>query len=180
MRLERDATIAGTGLLDLPPEIWSKIVKLAVECRYPINVLPKLRPSFANGKLHDKRIKRYEPAVAAVCRKIREECLPHYYKTNIFVFFDGNGRNSLAYRAIQDWLIAIRPQNVEALTMFFYIQPAWMSPSDPPRKVIDLWYCQVRLRGISDEEYEVLNIAFKGRRFEVPRLCISRLAMGRH
>lgn len=91
---DRSPHIQHYGLLDLPPEIWSKIVKLAVEYLKAIEV-PK------NSYLDNAREVRFwhetnptrnphgtdrcgPPPITQVCKAIREECLLHYYKSNTF------------------------------------------------------------------------------------------------
>lgn len=62
------------GLLDLPPEIWSQICKLAVECDYLVLLKPgKYRPIIVR-----------EPAITHACRRVRQECVPHIYRANHF------------------------------------------------------------------------------------------------
>ncbi|KAK4611497.1 hypothetical protein CLAFUW4_13210 [Fulvia fulva] len=64
------------GLLDLPPEIWSQIGKLVVD-------------NEANLPYYDfltvERLSRGQPQppVTRVCKVLREELLPYYYKTKI-------------------------------------------------------------------------------------------------
>lgn len=69
---------APLGFLDLPPEIWSKICKLAIKCDYPV----LLRRGKNGGKKGPVVVR--QPGITQVCRRVREECLPHFYAANEF------------------------------------------------------------------------------------------------
>ena len=78
--------MAKTSLLDLPPEIWSKICKLAVEEQTPIKIFTAPDDWHGNIASEGKSgiVKANQPPITLVCRIIREDCLDHYYKSNIF------------------------------------------------------------------------------------------------
>lgn len=86
------------ALLDLPPGIWSKICKLAVEqsiavramsiigrCCRILEVVDHLQLLFEEGTYE---ICKNEPAFTQVCCAIRKECLAHFYKSNTFFCYD--------------------------------------------------------------------------------------------
>lgn len=64
------------GLLDLPPELWANICKLVVQETRSIILKP--------GK-HCPVVVR-QPGITKVCRAIREESLPHFYRENQFCY----------------------------------------------------------------------------------------------
>ena len=89
------ATAKKKGLLDLPPEIWSKICKIAVSWDIPIDVIlgsvPCLNiPEYTrtrDGREYRGRAPAraiMQPSITRVCRSIRKECLSHFYETNVF------------------------------------------------------------------------------------------------
>lgn len=95
------ATARQTNLLDLPPEIWSKIVKLAVEEDLPINVTCRGAYGLPTGH----QATQSEPAITAVCRTIRAEALLHYYEANTFYCQETRRMNTLgSLRHLQRWL----------------------------------------------------------------------------
>lgn len=63
------------GLLDLPPEIWSHIGKLAID----------QVPTFSNFQLPDWKSTYHQPPLTRTCRLLREENLPYFYSTRIRV-----------------------------------------------------------------------------------------------
>ncbi|KAF2480469.1 hypothetical protein BDY17DRAFT_193449 [Neohortaea acidophila] len=75
---ETDGAKKPRGLLDLPPEIWSKICKLAVKDDSPVLLKPG-SPHYENPTVVR------QPGITRVCRRIREECLPEFYRVNHFV-----------------------------------------------------------------------------------------------
>ena len=93
------------SLFDLPPEIWTKICKLAVEYKGPIliNSMPCLDEAahqlgYGFGSSHRIESKRctthtkcsaerdrlQQPGITRTCHAIRQECLAHYYENNLF------------------------------------------------------------------------------------------------
>ena len=92
------------SLFDLPPETWIQICKLAVEYEGPIMIdsMPCLdeaayqhrpgpsafrwtRPErCAHTKCTNERDRLKQPGIARTCRAIRQECLAHYYESNLF------------------------------------------------------------------------------------------------
>ncbi|KAK5686343.1 hypothetical protein LTS10_002460 [Elasticomyces elasticus] len=67
-------------LLSLPPELWSRICRLAVTCQEPI-VFSEATPR------HQVKHTLKQPAITLVCKTIREETIDHFY-ANSFVFRD--------------------------------------------------------------------------------------------
>lgn len=101
------------GLFDLPPEIWSKIRKLAVEHSAPIDVSDIM---WSTKKSHRPTKRRYDPAITAVSRAIRAECLAHYHRVNTFYFHTCN------VGMPQNWLEDIGKANREVLgTVYLFV-----------------------------------------------------------
>lgn len=104
------------GLLDLPPEIWSKIVKLAVVYDSPlkINTMP-IKVNVRNQCRKVIKVAVNEPGITRVRHNIREECLRHFYKVNTFYHYTTNGNT----RRLSKWLDCIDrllgKRNIEAL-----------------------------------------------------------------
>lgn len=87
-------------LLDLPPEIWSHIVKLAVEgADYDIGNSEKLTIFNRRRRLRGTT----QPGITRTCRAIRHETIPHFYTSNSFTFYD----NPETVRAMFAWLKVI-------------------------------------------------------------------------
>ncbi|KAK5691498.1 hypothetical protein LTR97_011491 [Elasticomyces elasticus] len=82
-------------LLDLPDEIWARIVRYAVGSTQPIRLRPKGYP----------QPQTYQPALARVCKIIREEALPSFYGNTIYYY------DSWTYRdySFMAWLRSIPP-----------------------------------------------------------------------
>ncbi|KAK4892514.1 hypothetical protein LTR27_008978 [Elasticomyces elasticus] len=82
-------------LLDLPDEIWARIVRYAVVSTQPIKLRPKGYP----------QPRSYQPAIARACKIIREEALPSFYGNTIYYY------DSWTYRdySFTAWLRNIPP-----------------------------------------------------------------------
>ncbi|KAK5677487.1 hypothetical protein LTS10_010059 [Elasticomyces elasticus] len=70
-------------LFDLPPEIWIRIVRLAVTKSRPINLIEPLGPQTAEEFQHAAA----QPAITRVCWSVRTESLRTFY-ANAFVYTD--------------------------------------------------------------------------------------------
>ncbi|KAK5174319.1 uncharacterized protein LTR77_001399 [Saxophila tyrrhenica] len=96
---ECESKKAPIGLLDLPVELWRQIVDEAIEEK-EMRIL---------HKLDTKRIAAEvaQPGILRVCRVIREEYLPLYYKRTTFV------AESYIHKRQElcQWLTAIGPSN---------------------------------------------------------------------
>ena len=147
-------------LLALPPEIWSYICKLAVKYDEPINILAIMRKPYLRctgeeqyrcsaEELKKHRSMLAQPAITRVCRAIRKECLPHFYKTNLFYsysFVDSGQDYDLLYSMVNlpveyayyldFWLEAIGPDNRAFIERLYYklgmstLYPTYMGPLD--------------------------------------------------
>ena len=73
LRFEFPLRSASKMTLDLPPEIWSTIGKLAIDNEEPITAF----------KLIYKDLKACPPAVTQVCKLLRGELLPYFFSTKI-------------------------------------------------------------------------------------------------
>lgn len=82
-------------LLDLPPELWTRIVKMAA--------------TSPNGLEHyiakypDKKAKFFPPPITQVCRAIRTEALGAYYENNVFRFGPEKCFDS-TLEVVRDWI----------------------------------------------------------------------------
>ncbi|KAK5738347.1 hypothetical protein LTR17_006066 [Elasticomyces elasticus] len=70
-------------LFDLPPEIWIRIVRLAVTKSRPIKLIEPLGPQTAEEFQHAVA----QPAITRVCWSVRTESLRTFY-ANAFVYTD--------------------------------------------------------------------------------------------
>ena len=82
-------------LLDLPPELWVRIGKLAV----PAETI--VLPDSVSQKHICNRVK--QPAITRVCKTLRHELLALYYQQNVFVMIEDHGYSFAPER----WLEAI-------------------------------------------------------------------------
>ena len=98
------------SLLDLPPEIWSRICKLAVT---------NTDPYWLNSKAVGRRA-FVQPSITCTCHTTREECLPHFYKVNLFLAYFGGHQQDLA----SSWLGAIGKKNRSSLQRLYVHQNA--------------------------------------------------------
>lgn len=57
-----------------------------------------------------------QPTITRVCRAVRLECLPHFYKANAFIIY---GCDNFASR-LNAWLAAIGAENRAALQHLYY------------------------------------------------------------
>lgn len=96
-------------LLDLPPELWARIVKLAVTS----NDFIKMEGTWVNRFEVQTAVK--QPAITRTCKALRAEALPAFYKHNTVVIY-GSDRGSTAFR---DWLQAIGASNRAHLGEFW-------------------------------------------------------------
>lgn len=62
-------------LLGLPPEIWSNIVKMAIDNEPAYNSMRTLKPTLRTNHSH-------QPAITSTCRTVRQETLPYFYATH--------------------------------------------------------------------------------------------------
>ncbi|KAK4497316.1 hypothetical protein PRZ48_011766 [Zasmidium cellare] len=72
-------------LFDLPPELWIKIGKMAIDDS----------PAIKNYEIHCRRTIKSLAALAYTCRALRKELLPYYCETKIspvFSIFEEAGR----------------------------------------------------------------------------------------
>ncbi|KAK5695744.1 hypothetical protein LTR17_024428 [Elasticomyces elasticus] len=74
------ATVTRSGLLALPPELWSQICRLAVVHDLPIESM---------GSMNRREIQEIvqQPAITRTCRTIRKESIDAFY-SNTFIFAD--------------------------------------------------------------------------------------------
>ncbi|KAK3722199.1 hypothetical protein LTR37_002632 [Vermiconidia calcicola] len=80
-----DGDLESFRLLDLPPELWIKIVKLAVALEDDEKCLILRGATKARIANHVA-----QPAISRVCKVIRLETIPHFYQSHRFCF-DDNG-----------------------------------------------------------------------------------------
>ncbi|KAK4612309.1 hypothetical protein CLAFUW4_13025 [Fulvia fulva] len=67
-------------LLDLPPELWIRIGKFAID------VYPRVASRFARSSRGYSPSRRHfplQPGITRVCTMLRAELLPYYYRTRI-------------------------------------------------------------------------------------------------
>lgn len=176
--------MANISLLDLPPEIWSKIVQLAVEFDSPINIYPNATSTIIKreqrfSSIHAKP-KKSEPAITAVCRAIRAESLLHYYQANVFyraVYFtpDRNIEKTHALKPLADWLDNIGRENVEALCKVYYIN-AYSRIHE--RDLLDLDYPNVRVRLLSESEHVEWQAAMPEKEAKIGVNHVAKVEIG--
>ncbi|KAI6870175.1 hypothetical protein KC338_g2741 [Hortaea werneckii] len=96
-------------LLDLPPEIWSNIGRLVIDCAGTVN-LSEIYSSFAENTFLPGL---QQPAITRVCGSLRQELLPYYYRTciqfEIWPDFASSTGQRLDPRL--DWLVTIGRSN---------------------------------------------------------------------
>ncbi|KAK5125855.1 hypothetical protein LTR85_012131 [Meristemomyces frigidus] len=112
-------------LLDLPNELLLPILELAVTCstkEQPIKIdrAVKSKKSSTTSPLGVIRYRKgaellLQPAITRVCRFLREEGLPMFYKKN--VFYSHNNRHS--FRAARRWLDGIGQVNMTRVTELY-------------------------------------------------------------
>ncbi|KAF2773401.1 hypothetical protein EJ03DRAFT_131248 [Teratosphaeria nubilosa] len=90
-------------LLDLPPELWSNICKLAVLSEDTI-VFELAKPRSQN------QIAVGQPSITQVCRLLRAEALPLFYALNVFRVQDEDDGTEASSR-LQCWLRGIGLKN---------------------------------------------------------------------
>ena len=110
-------------LLELPPELRTGICKFAVEIEgiifiNAVRTSPCFLRSFTKSTLQEYteyRSKLVQPATTRVCRAIRAEALPHFYRANLFIaVMLKSSSSSLRY-----WLNAIGKSNVASLRRLY-------------------------------------------------------------
>lgn len=150
-----------TGLLDLPPEIWSKICKLAVESNAPVKAFGDTRrrhypktpeEHFIAANCREWEYVVCEPAILFTCRAVREERLIHYYETNTFYA----PRREMNLRYIERWFNAIGDAGRAGVRGIYYrthLKETFLVTFEGRElEPLDLWSCP-------DEEIEELNQA---------------------
>lgn len=136
-----------TSLLDLPPEIWSRICKLVIHCDKPVNLdLPSypVHPSLAIRRTPAK-----QPPITRICRVIREDCLPHYYRATIFYFCDAFDRTD----SVSKWLVGIGKANRAALRMVFFLSGTGHIYQFRRESLLDLLDDKARVRTLRAVEH---------------------------
>lgn len=100
-------------LLDLPPELWSRICKDAVVSDELV---------ILDGEGSSKSICRLteQPAIIRTCNAIRNEARPTFYGTNAFILVD----NAIRPNAICRWLSAIGPVNRRSFARLYVASEA--------------------------------------------------------
>ncbi|KAK3724861.1 hypothetical protein LTR37_000909 [Vermiconidia calcicola] len=102
-----DAKTETFRLLDLPPELWSQVVKMAVE-----------RENYMFSSKDRKQVQ--QPGITKACKLLRTETLAHSYSHNSFTFRDNNAELA----ALVAWLKAIgawnrtRVKNLSIVSIF--------------------------------------------------------------
>lgn len=185
--VEAESTKKKKGLLDLPTELWIRIVKLAVEFEEPIDITVRSEGS---------AISKTEPGITAVSHKIRSECLLHYYSNNIFYchgsykqgsyrgYFGTNAMwRNYAPRArrelshLHDWLEAIGRETVEVLQTVYYVNS---TPTSFGEEYIKLrGQGRIRVRPVSREEYLqwTVDMAVPEEEWDVGIGCVAKVEM---
>ncbi|KAK4611877.1 hypothetical protein CLAFUW4_12865 [Fulvia fulva] len=87
-----------TGLLDLPPELWSKIGKLVIDDS------PLITERSLETIQYWKTRKSYQPAIIRTCRSLRHELLPYLYRTRVLVMC---GTSPADFSTVARWLHAM-------------------------------------------------------------------------
>lgn len=95
-------------LLDLPPEIWIRI------CEFAVTRSSAIIPTKARRKYEQQGIVR-QPPITQVCRLIRHESLPLFYRKNDFVAFH-RGPNA----CVRYWLQALPRPNLKAMGQLLF------------------------------------------------------------
>ncbi|KAF2481119.1 hypothetical protein BDY17DRAFT_325837 [Neohortaea acidophila] len=93
--------ISNYPLLDLPPEIWSKICRYAAVPSGPSAIFV---PSLADRDYWQQQLT--QPGITRTCRAIRAECLGTFYQ-NLYVIYD----ETWTFPIIGDWLYGIGAAN---------------------------------------------------------------------
>ncbi|KAK3661630.1 hypothetical protein LTR56_000118 [Elasticomyces elasticus] len=97
-------------LFDLPPELWVRIARLALDDKPKIRAWPK------NPQMGTYEQILTQPAITRTCHALRVEILPLFYESHIrFRFYDGldGGRTKQSQRRV--WLRAIGAANRRCL-----------------------------------------------------------------
>ena len=142
------------GLLDLPPEIWSHICKLAVLYEEPIMIMAVKGPyrrslggRFCSlTELCQQRKMLTQPGIPRVCRAVREECLSTYYSSNFFY-----GDNYRIDAATKEWLNVIGSKSRIGLRQFI------CKNSGPAFVLQSFRYRSVRAHDVGQEDLNAME-----------------------
>lgn len=108
-------------LMDLPRELWLRICKLAVKYDGIIDITVALGGRYYPKHLKQamarsmNRAKLQQPAIACTSRVLRYECLPVYYRDNVFLGHGQPGGES----GSAVWLHQIGSANRKLLQRFY-------------------------------------------------------------
>ncbi|EMC93655.1 hypothetical protein BAUCODRAFT_37356 [Baudoinia panamericana UAMH 10762] len=100
------ADTAPFRLLNLPAEIWTQIIALAVIYKDPITIT-------RSSRVKDQQELVRQPAITRTCRVLRLEALPLFYRHNTF-----EGWHVHHVQCPRDWLVAIGDANRKAMGSF--------------------------------------------------------------
>lgn len=90
-------------LFDLPPELWIKICEFAVLPPTPLDI------TRAKQSKHQRELVK-QPAITRVCKLLRQEALPLFYRNNKFEVFHWGRVACVRY-----WLKAIGSTNLKSM-----------------------------------------------------------------
>ena len=95
-------------LLDLPPELWSRICKLVVirDCTFFLK-----NP----GSVHVTCESTQQPPITRTCWSLRNEALPTFYRRNVFVIVDRDSE----LLGLHKWLRGLGSDKRRLLTQLY-------------------------------------------------------------
>ncbi|KAK4497310.1 hypothetical protein PRZ48_011760 [Zasmidium cellare] len=96
-------------LLDLPPELWVKIGKYAIDDAPKVTEQNFLEASDIKhsewASVKEARAALIQPAITKICQVMRNELLPYYYQAKFHVVFNTLA-DHLIYDVFAEWLSA--------------------------------------------------------------------------
>lgn len=127
-------------LLDLPPELWIRIGKFAID------VYPRVASRFARSSRGYSPSRRHfplQPGITRVCTMLRAELLPYYYRTRI--------RLEVSHHVVEvgRWLRHIGPANRKLLRVLWLSQNYNRGEGAMEQRLRDVWKVEFEIEGLA-------------------------------
>ena len=106
--LRTDPPIKPFRLLDLPPELWLRIIELVVVDDEPIEI------TRASDSLRQAALVQ-QPPLTRTCRLLRREALTMYYQKNIF-----QAKHLCGVACPRRWFAAVGADNLRLMRQFLF------------------------------------------------------------